>query len=102
MQGGAFAQKRHVQLQVRASQRQAPAGKTYWSQGVQLDALGAAAVVLVPCPSAAIGHLGSVSDGAYMMSVSAKQVSPAVPQSHLFCCQGYICFLDCSKFSILI
>ncbi len=74
MQGGAFFQKRHVQLQVRTSQRQAPIGRTYWSSGVQLDALGAAAVVLVPCPSAAIGHMGSSTDGAYIMSVSAKQV----------------------------
>lgn len=75
MQGGPFFHKRHVQLQVRTSQRQAPIGRTYWSSGVQLDAVGAAAVVLVPCPSAAYGQMGPPSDGAYIMSVSAKQVS---------------------------
>ncbi|KAK9859298.1 hypothetical protein WJX84_010790 [Apatococcus fuscideae] len=74
MQGGPFFHKRHVQLQVRTSQRQAPSGRTYWSNGVQLDAVGAAAVVLVPCPSAAYGQIGPPCDGAYIMSISAKQV----------------------------
>ena len=75
MQGGFPLQRRKLKLQLRASQIQAPPGRTFWSTPVQLDAVGGAAVVSVPCPlqgppSSAVDHRA-----AYMVAVTAAQVS---------------------------
>ena len=81
MQGGFPLQRRKLKLQLRASQIQAPSGRTFWSTPVQLDAVGGAAVVSVPCPlqgppSSTVDHRA-----AYMVAVTAAQVLNPKPQT---------------------
>ena len=37
-------------MQLRVSNMRAPYGRSFWSEPVQLDSLGGAAIVSVPCP----------------------------------------------------
>ena len=75
MAGGALPYRRRVRLQLRASSMRAPWGATYWSDAVQLDALGGAAVVSVPCPVAGPAHHAAPTRAAaYMLTVTANQV----------------------------
>lgn len=73
MQGGALPYRRRVRLQLRASNMRAPYGLTYWSDPVQLDSLGGAAVVSVPCPSAAPSSALHNPRATYMLSIMANQ-----------------------------
>jgi hypothetical protein len=73
---------RRVRLQLRASNMRAPYGLTYWSDPVQLDSLGGAAVVSVPTPSAAPSSQLHNPRATYMLAVTANQVNPAMQQSH--------------------
>ncbi len=61
-------------LQIRASPCTAPPGNTFWSAPVQLDALGAAAVVLVPAAMAARDATTTDADSAIVVSVTAVEV----------------------------
>ena len=73
MQGGFTPKTRTLKLQLRASQMCAPAGQTFWSNAVRLDALGGAAVVSVACPiqnSAQSLRRPAI----YMLAVTATQV----------------------------
>jgi hypothetical protein len=72
--GSALPYRRRVRLQLRASSMHAPWGATYWSDAVQLDALGGAAVVSVPCPAAGPAHTLPDPRAAYMLTVTANQV----------------------------
>lgn len=75
MQGGLLPYRRRVRIQLRASNMRAPYGRTYWSEPVQLDSLGGAAVVSVPCPLAGPSSVMPDPRSAYMLSVTANQVS---------------------------
>ena len=61
-------------VQIRASPCTAPPGNTFWSAPVQLDALGAAAVVLVPAAMAARDATTTDADSAIVVSVTAVEV----------------------------
>lgn len=74
MQGGMLPYRRRVRMQLRASRDMAPLGRTYWSDPVQLDSLGGAAVVRIPCPVTAPSSGTSDPPSAYMLSVTANQV----------------------------
>ena len=73
MQGGFTPKTRTLKLQLRASQMCAPAGQTFWSSPVRLDALGGAAVVSVPCPMQNSAH-SLRSPAIYMLAITATQV----------------------------
>lgn len=75
MQGGMPPYRRRVRMQLRASNTLAPLGRTYWSDPVQLDSLGGAAVVSVPLPTAGPASVITDDRSAYMLSVTANQVS---------------------------
>jgi len=60
--------------QIRASPCTAPPGNTFWSAPVQLDALGAAAVVLVPAAMAARDATTADANSAIVVSVTAVEV----------------------------
>lgn len=77
MQGGLLPYRRRVRMQLRASNMRAPFGRTYWSDPVQLDSLGGAAVVSVPCPLAGPSSMMPDPRSAYMLSVTANQVCPS-------------------------
>ena len=74
MQGGVQPSKRRLRLQIRASAIRARAGSTFWSSPVALDALGGAAVVMVPCPASGTPAAMIDSPAAFMMAVTAAQV----------------------------
>ncbi len=61
-------------MQIRASPCTAPPGHTFWSAPVQLDALGAAAVVVVPAALAARDATPTDADSAIVVSVTAVEV----------------------------
>ena len=62
-------------LQIRASPCTAPPGHTFWSAPVQLDALGAAAVVVVPAALAARDATPTDANSAIVVSVTAVEVT---------------------------
>eukprot|EP00887_Chlorella_sp_A99_P007395 scaffold2.g7395.t1 len=74
MQGGLRLHKQCLRLQVRATQCKAPFGRTYWSDGVELDALGGAAVVAVPAPLLPPTAAVPAPRAAIVLSVTASQV----------------------------
>ena len=65
----------HDLSQIRASPCTAPPGHTFWSAPVQLDALGAAAVVVVPAALAARDATPTDADSAIVVSVTAVEVN---------------------------
>ena len=76
MQGGLRSHRpRRLRLQIRATQCQAPPGRSYWSDPVELDALGGAAVVTVPSPLLPPTAAIPAARAAYMMSGEAGQRS---------------------------
>lgn len=74
MQGGLRLHKQRLRLQVRATQCKAPFGRTYWSDPVELDGLGGAAVVAVPAPLLPPTAAIPAARAAFMLSVTASQV----------------------------
>ncbi|KAK9798969.1 hypothetical protein WJX73_003190 [Symbiochloris irregularis] len=74
MQGGVQPSKRRLRLRIRASNIRARSGRTFWSAPVALDALGGAAVVMVPYPTASTAAAVVDSPSAYMLAVTAAQV----------------------------
>lgn len=74
MQGGVQPAKRRLRLRIRASNIRARSGRTFWSAPVALDALGGAAVVMVPYPTASTAAAVVDSPSAYMLAVTAAQV----------------------------
>jgi len=64
----------NASAQVRASPYKADAGATYWSEPLQLDALGAAAVVTVPAPLQGLAAGAQAPNAAIVVSVTARQV----------------------------
>jgi hypothetical protein len=61
-------------VQVRASPYKATEGSSYWSEPLQLDALGAAAVVTVPAPLQGLASGTTAPNAAVVVSVTARQV----------------------------
>ena len=82
MQGGVQPSKRRLRLRIRASNMRARSGRTFWSAPVGLDALGGAAVVMVPYPTASTAVHAVDSPSAYMLAVTASQVLLACLESH--------------------
>ncbi|PSC70464.1 Methionine gamma-lyase isoform A [Micractinium conductrix] len=74
IQGGLQPHRQRLRLEIRATQCQAPPGRTYWSDPVELDALGGAAVVTVPSPLLPPTAAIPAARAAYQMSVTASQV----------------------------
>ena len=92
MQGGVQPAKRRLKLQIRATNLKARSGSTFWSNPVDLDALGGAAVVMVPCPSPVDSPDAMLdSPEAYMLAVTAAQVSstilPSILGGRQACCR---------------
>ena len=77
IQGGLQLQGRRLQLQLRATQNRARPGGTYWSDSVEVDALGGAAIVTVPSPLLPPIAPLPAERAAYVFSVTAS----AVPNS---------------------
>ena len=75
MPGGFQLRHRRLSLQLRASQIKAAAGGNLWSDSVQLDALGGAAVVSVPCPMQGPAAPKARYKSAYLLAVTAAQVT---------------------------
>lgn len=97
MQGGVQPSKRRLRLRIRASNVRARSGSTFWSAPVALDALGGAAVVMVPTPTHGTAAAMVDSPAAYMLAVTAAQVNKnAVP-----CCWG-ICSLHLSDIGVSV
>lgn len=74
MQGDVEAHRQKVRLQLCATTATSHSGKAFWSDSVQLDALGGAAVVEAPCPMT--GGTSSQKEGqaGYRLAVTAVQV----------------------------
>ena len=82
--GGMQPSKRRLRLQLRASNLAAPAGSSFWSAPVVLDALGGASVVSVPCP---LARIGVTSPAVMLLAIAALQVRQreVLHQSKLCC-----------------
>ena len=74
MVGGPQPGAHRLRIQLRASPCAAPPGRTFWSSPVQLDALGAAAVVSVPAAMAARAGTPLDADSAIVVSLTAVEV----------------------------
>ncbi|KAL0051145.1 hypothetical protein WJX82_002690 [Trebouxia sp. C0006] len=74
MQGDVEAHRQKVRLQLCATTATSHSGKAFWSDSVQLDALGGAAVVEAPCPMT--GGTSSQKEGqaGYRLAVTAVQI----------------------------
>lgn len=76
MQGDVEAHRQKVRLQLCATTATSQAGQPFWSNPVQLDALGGAAVVEAPCPmTAAPSH--KEAQAGFQLAVTAVQVGSA-------------------------
>lgn len=73
MQGSLGGRHGRVRLQLRATQAMSPPGRSYWSEGVRLDALGGAAVVVAPRP------MPGAPRAAMLLAVTASPVGPRSP-----------------------
>ena len=76
MQGDVEAHRQRVRLQLCATTAISHAGKAFWSDPVQLDALGGAAVVDAPCPMTAVTPSLKEAQAGYRLAVTAVQVCP--------------------------
>ena len=74
MQGDVEAHRQRVRLQLCATTAISHAGKAFWSDPVQLDALGGAAVVEAPCPMTAVTPNLKEAQAGYRLAVTAVQV----------------------------
>lgn len=74
MQGDVEAHKQKVRLQLCATTATSQSGKAFWSDPVQLDALGGAAVVEAPCPMTAVTPSRKEALAGYRLAVTAVQV----------------------------
>ena len=74
MQGDVEAHRQRVRLQLCATTAISQAGKAFWSDSVQLDALGGAAVVEAPCPMTAVTPSLKEAQAGYRLAVTAVQV----------------------------
>ncbi len=61
-------------MQLRVSNMRAPYGRSFWSEPLQLDSLGGAAIVSVPCPGHSPSYAQPDARAAYALSVTASQV----------------------------
>ena len=62
-------------MQLRISNMRAPYGRSFWSEPLQLDSLGGAAIVSVPCPGPSPSYAQPDARAAYALSVTASQVA---------------------------
>lgn len=76
MRGSAAPGRRRLRVQLRVSNMRAPYGRSLWSEPLQLDALGGAAIVTVPCPGPSPSYAQPDARAAYALSVTASQVLP--------------------------
>ena len=74
MQGDVEAHRQRVRLQLCATTAISQAGKAFWSDSVQLDALGGTAVVEAPCPMTAVTPSLKEAQAGYRLAVTAVQV----------------------------
>ncbi len=74
MRGSAAPGRRRLRVQLRVSNMRAPYGRSFWSEPLQLDALGGAAIVSVPCPGPSPSYAQPDARAAYALSVTASQV----------------------------
>lgn len=74
MRGSAAPGRRRLRMQLRISNMRAPYGRTFWSEPVQLDSLGGAAIVSVPCPGPSPSYAQPDARAAYALSVTASKV----------------------------
>ena len=82
MRGSAAPGRRRLRVQLRVSNMRAPYGRSFWSEPLQLDAQGGAAIVSVPCPGPSPSYAQPDARAAYALSVTANRVglhSPALP-----------------------
>ena len=75
MRGSAAPGRRRLRMQLRISNMRAPYGRTFWSEPLQLDSLGGAAIVSVPCPGPSPSYAQPDARAAYALSVTASQVA---------------------------
>ena len=75
MRGSAVPGRRRLRVQLRVSNMRAPYGRSFWSEPLQLDALGGAAIVSVPCPGPSPSYAHPDARAAYALSVTASQAS---------------------------
>ena len=61
-------------MQLRVSNMRAPYGRSFWSEPLQLDSLGGAAIISVPCPGHSPSYAQPDARAAYALSVTASQV----------------------------
>jgi hypothetical protein len=74
MQGDVEAHRQKVRLQLCATTATSHSGKAFWSDSVQLDALGGAAVVEAPCPMTGGTPSQKEAQAGYRLAVTAVQV----------------------------
>lgn len=81
MRGSAAPGRRRLRVQLRVSNMRAPYGRSFWSEPLQLDALGGAAIVSVPCPGPSPSYAHPDARAAYALAVTASQASflPCLP-----------------------
>jgi hypothetical protein len=77
MRGSAAPGRRRLRMQLRVSNMRAPYGRSLWSEPLQLDSLGGAAIVTVPCPGPSASYAQPDARAAYALSVTASQVPGA-------------------------
>ena len=81
MRGSAAPGRRRLRVQLRISNMRAPYGRSFWSAPLQLDSLGGAAIVSVPCPGPSPSYAQPDARAAYALSVTASQVALLLRQS---------------------
>ncbi|KAA6426828.1 MAG: Vacuolar sorting-associated [Trebouxia sp. A1-2] len=74
MQGDVEAHRQKVRLQLCATTATSHSGKAFWSDSVQLDALGGAAVVEAPCPMTGGTPSQKEAQAGYRLAVTAIQI----------------------------
>ncbi|DBA81627.1 TPA: hypothetical protein ACH3X1_007382 [Trebouxia sp. C0004] len=74
MQGDVEAHRQKVRLQLCATTATSHSGKAFWSDSVQLDALGGAAVVEAPCPMTGGSPSQKEAQAGYRLAVTAVQI----------------------------
>lgn len=76
-----------LNVQVRASPYKAEEGSSYWSEPLQLDGLGAAAVVTVPAPLQGPAAGAAAPNAVVVVSVTARQVQHRQHHERINCLQ---------------
>ena len=73
MRGREAPGRRRLRVQLRVSNMRAPYGRSFWSEPLQLDAQGGAAIVSVPCSGPSPSYAQPDARAAYALSVTANR-----------------------------